>query len=346
MRTHSPKHKDDRGKDEGYFDAAQKSFARVWQNRFLWFWGIFLPSGLFSSLNYLPSPSHPEKMPKLSLEWLKNILLQSRYAYLADKMEAVIAVSLLAILVMFFVYWMLSAVARSGVIKTLDLVQNNQAIRDYSVFNVGRSGKPEMGPIMQLDILIFGSLLIIFSALAVPIVIVSYKATPQSAALLSLVAFMIFAPLLFLGMFLRNIGVIHIVLAKQKLAAAIEVSYLQLLKNMGEAVKLFMVVLFLAVFEMMAILVAFAFLAAVFMAVSLTATVSRVSSPSEIRLVLTLVFILMAIGAYLWIHSLFALWIQDIWLWWARKFGGIKAEEVVEEEKRLLLEKTEPAVGR
>lgn len=331
-----------------YVEAAKESFFRVWFNKFLWLWGIFLPTGLYLNMYSLDTAPNEQGQSQLmgNFQQLKNFLQEQATAYGIENWTEKLGYLFIGLGIFFIVLWILSAISRAGAIRALDQLQNNKRNKDFTLGFVWRNGKKGLGKIIVLDAIIFFTLLVIIFFLMTPLVLLAGKTNATLLAFLSTVAFIIYTPLLFLAIFIRNIGVIHITLANQKISQAVDVSYIQLMNNLGQAAKLVLVSLLLDILQSVVTLSVSIF---IFVVLTGLAVVFKLVGYDFLSKELTnsfLVALLIFISLYLWIRAIFSLWSLDFWLWWAKKFGGLKIPETAQTEtKSVLVEKTEPITG-
>lgn len=330
---------------KGYLDAFQDAFHRIWKNRFLWFWGIFLPSGFSMGLNFNYSADESNFSQTPTDE---EKIIQTVQTFTATHWQLVIAA--VALFVFFvIIMWILSAISRRGVIRTLDQLQNKEKPPIFKWTDVWREGKSEYLRIIKLDVALTLLIMAVFVALALPIGFMFATKRIIAATFLTLIGFVIFIPLIFLINFVKNISVIFISLANTRIIRSIEGAYNLTLKNLREALK-FLLLSFLLGLAKFFVAIAGVFIIGIFtaiIAVIIKSSMENFVNPTSITIgvILFLVFFV----AMLLIHSFFALWQMDLWLWWTKKLGGVKASETkTETEKEIApipVKDTEPVVG-
>lgn len=324
-----------------YYKAAKAGFMRVWLNRYLWFWGIFLPAGIGVNANYNFNSqdfSRSENVDGYVRDFFANMRnFISEYAIW-------IIFGVLLFLVILVLFWILSAVARSGVVRVIDALQNPKEEISHTFKTVWQKGKQRFVSIMMIDVIIGFSMMLILIILATPIVLLVIQGRFGGAVLLGLLAFLIYIPLVLLSVFLRQVGVIVAVLSNTPAIKAIETAYAYVKGNIKETLKLLltMVVLgivqgittFAAVFPVVVIVIGIALF---FVGFSGGDDFTDPGNRIALIIVIALVVILI-LAIFLLIKSIFSLWVQDLWLWWTKKVGSVMSAD--ENEDKIEAEET------
>ena len=127
----------DNQNEYGYFDAFGDAFQRILNNRILWVWGILLASGGFSFV----SDSKDFGGNQMSVDsW-------ERFWWI---FPIVVVVGLVVVIGL----WFLSTVARPGVIRAIDRLQNNPD-SETKHRDIWEQGKMKFVEIVKLDLMVF-----------------------------------------------------------------------------------------------------------------------------------------------------------------------------------------------
>lgn len=323
-----------------YYEAAKAGFMRVWLNRYLWFWGIFLPVGFGVNANYnfnsrdFSSGENVDGYVQDFFVDIRNFI--SEYAIW-------IILGVLLFLMILVLFWILSAVARSGVIQVLAGLQNPKEGITYTFKTVWQKGKQRFVSIMMIDVIVGFSMMLILIILAAPIVFLVIQGRFGGAVLLGLLAFLLYIPLVLLSVFLRQVGVIVAVLSKTPAIRAIETAYIYVKGNIKEALKLLLTIIVLGIVQGIATFAAVLPVIVIAIGVALffvgfSGGDDFTDSNNRIVLIIAIALVVILILAiFLLIKSIFSLWVQDLWLWWTKKVGSIvsvsKDEDEVEVEE-------------
>lgn len=331
---------------ESYLEAFKEAFYRIWKNRFLWFWGIFLPSGFSMGLNfnYNANESDFSQIPAD-----EDRVFQTMQDFTATHWQLVVAVVALFI---FFVIitWVFSAISRKGVIRTLDQLQNKEKPPIFGWKDVWREGKTEYLRIIKLDIALTLLVMAVFVALALPIGFMFVTKRIVAAIFLTLIGLVIFVPLVFLINFIKNISVIFISLANTGIIRSIEGAYNLTLKNLRESLKFLLLSFLLGLAKFFSMLVGMCIVGIVTIVAAVVIKFSMASFINPVSITIGAILFLVFVIAMLLVHSFFALWQMDLWLWWTKKLSGIK-NEALEKAKELdpvspiPVKDTEPVAG-
>lgn len=327
----------------GYIDAFKNAFHRLWNNRFLWFWGIFLPSGFSIGLNFNYNANDSD-FSKLTGDDEKFQAVAENFiaSYWQWLMTGVVLLVILMI-----AFWVLSAVSRRGVIRILDQLQNKEEPPDFKFSDVWTEGKQKYFRIIKLDIALTILVLAVFVALAIPIGFMFATQRPIAGGFLALAGLLIFIPFVFLTIYIKNMSVVFISVIQIGIIRSIEKAYNLVAANLKEALKFFLISLLLSLAKMVVVvgcIFAIGFVAAI-IAVVIKLSMENFVNPVSLTLggVVLTIFLL----AMILVHAFFALWQQDLWLWWTKKIGGLKSDAAVEKKPEIIpaIKNTEPAVG-
>jgi len=316
-KNHSSKKKDWFNQ---YLQALKNSFQRVWYWKFLWFWGILLPGGIgfnFSS-GQIPWNEKDDTVFPFSLETFLS-WIQTHW----------IITSLVIGLIIFLIIisWLLSAIARNGLIKSLNEIQDKQPEKFKQIWHFGKKG---LTSILKLDLFFALITFLVIIILIFPLVILFYQVDHNLFWLIPTVGFiMLLVPIFILGgillFYMKNIALIKIVLTKQKVVEVFKYSYQFIRKNLGEVLKLFLFRFFMSITKMIIALGLFIIILIFLLLLIVPLIVFHQAIAFWLWPVLTLVFslILSAILIFsLIIKSIFSLWSLDFWVWWVKKTTG------------------------
>ena len=90
-------------KGSKYYEAAEAGFWRIWKNKTIWFWGLFISSGMFFNLGGSDS-----KEEETFNEGIFSDFIISNWQWLL--------ILVLFLMIFCFLIWIISGIARVGVI--------------------------------------------------------------------------------------------------------------------------------------------------------------------------------------------------------------------------------------
>jgi hypothetical protein len=311
-------------KRNDYYQAVLDAARRVWANKFLWFWGVLLPSGLIIG----NSQSGSEENESVDLDIL---FFQWRQFWIDN--STWIITSLILFFFLIIVFWLLSSIARGGVINILNELQEidtkkQEKVNQKEYFKrVWKIGKIKFKDIMKLDLLFLLIFLALITAAGLPLFFAYERHNPTTLSLVITLAILIFIPLSLIISFTKSTSLIYVALINEKPSRSIEHGYNLLMKNKKETLKLILTFLILTS------------LIGIFLAMILTVILSILSyfvflnptffdfSRESINIFGAIIIGLFSLAIILWIKSFNALWSQDIWLWWVKKISSIKIDQ-------------------
>ncbi|MEA1926023.1 MAG: hypothetical protein U9M90_02120 [Patescibacteria group bacterium] len=335
-----------------YVEAVKAAFQRVWLNRYLWFWGIFLPAGAGFSFNFGNGGGGSGDETSVCSE---DVFAQVLY-FIKEHIILIIVI-FAVIIVINIIIWIISAIARSGTIQALHELQEPSKQLTFDFRKVWRYGKRDIGKILLIDIVIMFALMLIILILASPIIFLVASGNFFGAVLIGLVAILVIFPVLIFAGYLKQVSVVFAVLSHQASLRSIEAGCLLALKNIVDTLKILVttfvlnIIHGLIVFGVIIVLVIVGLVGGVFFGFFLGGyegfrqifdnMSEHVGILAAIGIFIS-IFLFIIFTACLLIKAFFSLWVEDVWIWWVKRLGGVKNVESVtgkEEVEKALKEK-------
>lgn len=300
---------------DDYYQVARESFKKIWQNKMIWFWGLFLPSGIY--LNF--SGNHKEDQKTLDQGFVGDFL--SNY-------WGWVVFGVLTLLILGLVAWIVSAIARSGVIKEFDAKQNKEKHK-LTFKGVWKIGKKDFKKILGLDLWLLG---IVLGVLIFDLVLLLLAFMTDSTALAIFIAvFLGLATVLLLIVLaiLKPIATILLVLADLTIKNSFLKSWNLLKSNLKEYLKLILTLFVISVIGgavvTLLLLIGGALLAGLFGA-------GGGFSNSSGEIPALVIFVMIILGGVLLlgvlaVEAFLNLWKMDISIWWVKIMKAVKADE-------------------
>jgi len=206
-------------KEINFFKIIKESFALAWQKKYLWLFGLFITLGSIGSFNF---SFEPEKNAE------DKEVIEKIHSFIISHLPLFITIAIILAL-LFILFFLLSILGRGSLIKSIALELEDKK----SNFKLGlNSGKKYFKNLFNLVLLSFLFIFGILIVMALPIIFLFKTGVTIPAIILSVLAVLIFIPLLFLLYFLINLGQIYIVLGDLSLKQSIENAYILFKKNM------------------------------------------------------------------------------------------------------------------
>jgi hypothetical protein len=318
---------------DDYYKKFKSSFHRIWTNKFLWFWGMFLPGSLGVGFNI------DEQLAKFDSKELENW-----QNFVLENLE--ILSFLFAMLLVFWLgIWCISAIARSGVIQTLSCLHNPKNRKKLNCKLVWGRGKKHFRNILLLDVFVAMAMLIVFLVLLIPVAIMILVDNQAGAIFLFITLLFFFFFFMIFMNYLLQVSIIYVVLANMEILGALKLGTRLIMRNLPEVLKLFAILFLISVIQGTVFLIFIAFIFP-FWDKATGSWFSFFINPSLEWILTSFVAIVMLTIFSLLIKAIFSLWIQDLWVWWVEEIGGNKnepEEEVLAYEKEV--ETAEAMVG-
>ncbi|MDZ7611365.1 MAG: hypothetical protein U5L10_01245 [Candidatus Moranbacteria bacterium] len=315
---------------QGYFDIFSQAFKRIWKNPRIWFWGLLVPSGFTAQFGGGGSPTD-EGQSDFSWAQMQSFLMEN---------IAWIAVGVLLFLLVFLAIWLISTIARGGLIKKIDKMQNikNEKSGFKEVWTLGRIC---FWPILKVDLLVaaFNFLIILAASAALfgiylifPWNMNSGDMPSVSAVLLAVLAVLAIFVLMLLLILSKRIAVIFVTTSNVKVLEAFKKAVRIILTNKWELIKLLFLFLFINILAGIAMIAAsFGSLLIVAAPIALFAKLAGFSN-AVIIMISGMAFVVIMLAIALFLKAFLSLWKLDMWIWWVKK---ICARKNTEEEKTL-----------
>jgi hypothetical protein len=312
-----------------YLEIVKKAALITWHNKYLWWFGFFV---MLSST----SGNFFQAWPKE-----KNIQGREILDFTASHKELVIFL-LVAFLLLWIMFTVLGIIAKGGLIKSLKNATENKNLGFKSGIKEGKKYFWKIFLIGAFSVIFILATLIVFM---IPIGFLFYNKAYLLGGLLSLLALVIFIPVLFLVSFIRIYAYFYAVLADLPLGESLESAYALLRKNIVPS--LIVSVVFLAV-GTLATIAALLFLIPVGIIFFLIGTLLFFLAKQIGILITALIGLVVIFFVMLFGGSVYQVFTQAILLLFFQEIATPKIKEEVEVEKVVALgpaHATDPVVG-
>ena len=323
-----------------YFEALQNSFVRAWKWRFLWVLGLLLPAA--GGFGGSASSRSDEEASEIgiddsigSTESYGATDLAANFSFVEFWNEHWIWILGIAaiIIILIAIIWILSSIARNGVIKNLSEIQKTGKSNNPSFKEAWLQGRDGFGKIILLDLLVFALTILailIFALLLSAIFFLIKNGWIVGILLVALVlSFLIFI----IGIsYAKRIAIVEVVLESKKVPQSLKSGWKIVKNSKKEVLK---AILFGILIGITAVLVSVAILlmtllvgvliALPFIALGAFESFSFMTVLGGILIALPAIFALILLVVW---RAIGALWTEDFYLWWVKKVGvsGVKTE--------------------
>ena len=319
----------DKIKKNKYYQAAEEGFWRIWKNKSIWFWGLFIGAGAGYSFFESKKENH-----------------NSEYAYgsfrsFLDLYWQWIILAIVLFVTFCIVFWLVSVVARAGIVWELNDKQNKSKYK-LGFKKIWMIGKKAFNRVFMFDLFflaLFLLAIILFSIFLIPLIITENPVF----FFLVILALILFLPFIFIIAILKPLALVFTVLSKITPKESFIKSWKVVKNNFIEFLKLtltYIVINFMSVLIFIVVSVLTGLLAFYFYNYSLQDgnDLLLFGSLGVIWLIAVFIFILT-------VRAFVSLWRMDILIWWVKMIKAEKAENKktskkikVPKKKRVLAE--------
>ncbi len=217
-----------------YFEIVKKAYELTVKNPWLWVFGLFIGGTLglnLGSFNYAMPRRLPGEYSQLRGDY------QTAYSWITSHLQEFAAFALL-VLAAAFVLIVLSGLSRAAVIwGSLKLVDEDKEAKINFKTSVREGGK-FLWPVVGLQICITAAFFMLLGVFLGPVLYLFLQGAVGRAAVLVLLALVILFPSSVVFIFLHRYGPIFIVLYRQRIAAALQLSFSLLRQKLRESLLL------------------------------------------------------------------------------------------------------------
>ncbi len=302
----------------GYFDAFSDAFRRIWKNRTLWIWGIFLGLGGFSfNFNGGAGGGTEDFSSAEAEQFLSNFWW-------------IIPIAIGVLFLIGIAFWVVSTIVRPGVIRALDRLQNNPD-SETKHRDIWEQGKAKFVEIIKLDLMIilisFG-LIVLLGFLVASLIGIGFslKDNVGLIVLLGFLGFVFLVLFIFISIILslvRSFGTVFIALGDMKWSVVIKMGYQLIKKNKKEAFKLILINILISLVGGMIGMIVIGIIAGILFGISFAIMLAF----KPLGIALMVIFGLIILASILFLKSFISLWSQDVIVWWVKKMQGVKVSQ-------------------
>ena len=204
-----------------YFEILKRAFLMVWENKFLWFFGLLIFLGSFPSGFNFSSDDATKQSDQV------QVILN----YIQEHPKSFLGI-ILAILVLVVVLFLLRVIGLTAITKSA----NNIAVYGQSKISaIFSEAKKYIWKLMLLEIIICIALMIIVLVLFIPVAYLLVLKAKMFAIISMVAAVAIIVVLAIIASYLKRYACFYIVIGNMKIKLALENAYVLLIKNIWES---------------------------------------------------------------------------------------------------------------
>jgi len=191
----------------------------VWQNRFLFWFGLLMAIGSPGSFNVGNNNEFGAQGEAaknfFTLHWGITLAL------------------VIALVVIGIILFLISLVAKAGLVRSVNLIGQNKKTDFKTGWQTGKNYFPKL---FLLAALFFLAILVIGIVLAIPVIYLAAAKFWFGAILVGILAVAIFIPLIFIFAITKTYAEFYVVLSELSVRSSIEAGYNLLVKNVGRSI--------------------------------------------------------------------------------------------------------------
>ena len=310
-------------KDINYLEIIKKSWRITWENKYLWWFGLFLALGGGFNFNF----NFPSKN-----EWQENMNGKEEIFtnFLSQHWKIVIILVILLVLIGIILF-ILSVISQAGLLKTLSKIEKNEKGNFKEGFF---QGKKYFWKILGIGFTV--GILIFFLALvlSLPVALLFYLKSMVFGILAAILALVIFVPSLILTVYIRKYACFFAVLSDLGIKSSLENGYQIFRKNIFSSIimALFFIPINIAMFILVIGLILVVGLIFLLIGIILNLIIAKIGIWIAVTLGV-LAFLVLVVFA----GSIFQVFSQTVWFLFFGEIAKVKEEqkeEVLTQEKK------------
>jgi hypothetical protein len=308
-------------KDINYIDIFKKSLDITWKNKTLWWFGLFLAigGGGINNFNYVFDEKNTNSN-KIATQFISNH-------------PGLVIAGAIILGVIFLVLMILSIFARSGAIESIEKILKNTPFGFRSEM---KEGKKYFWKLFFLYITLFFLITAAVIVLAIPVIFLFTVKAYLLGIMLSVIAILIFIPLIVLASYIKTYGELYVVSGKLSSGNAISASYELFGKNLAASLIMGLLFIPIGIILMMGMIIAIAPLAVLAFVFAYL---------GKIGIAVTVILGIIIFLIILIIQSVFQVFHQTAWLLFFHEIATPEIEEKIEETVSETEEEIIPAAG-
>ena len=200
-----------------YLEILKRAFLIVWENKFLWFFGLLIFIGSFpSNFNFSSDDAIKQKAQ-----------FQAILNYIQEHPKFFLEI-ILAVIVLIIILFLLRIIGLSAIIKS---VNNIKVYRQSKLSAIFSETKKYFLQLVLLEIIIIIAIIVVMLVLFIPVVYLLVLKAKMFAIISMIVASIIIVTLAVIASYLRRYAYFYIVLGNMKINMALEAAYVLFIKN-------------------------------------------------------------------------------------------------------------------
>lgn len=296
-----------------YLEIFKKAWKITWENKYLWWFGLFLVLGGGFNFNF----------PKFNNKKETSDISNSVNIFLSNHWKAVFA-AIAIIIFLWLIFVVLGIISRAGLLKTLNKIEKSESGSFTDGF---KNGRKYFWKLLGTSLILVFSVFVLFFVLFVPVALLFFTKSIIFGIFAAILAVVIFVPLLILICFLGRFSGFYIVLSDLGVRASLENSYQLFRKNIFTSIimALFFVpvsIVLVFVTVLMAIAVGIIFLIIGFALHAIFSNAGIVVTVVVGSLVLLIIL--------LFAGSVYQVFCQTAWFLFFKEIATVKEDEIEE----------------
>jgi len=303
-----------------YLEIFKKAWKITWQNKYLWWFGLFMMLGSGGSMNGGTFSSGSNDSSGNVEEFF-----QKAETFISDYLFWIIVIAVAAFLLLILL-WVLRIIAQAGLIK---IFQNVELVKEYTFGKGMKMGKEYFWRLAGMSVLLNFSVTMVVIVMIIPIAFLFYLKSYILAVLSGIIAAIILIPLLVAASFLGKYGQFYVVVSNLPIRTSLEMAYAIFRKNILPSIVMSLLFIPIGIIMVVGFVALVIVLLLVF--VLLGFLFSLIFGKVGIMLAVAL-GVLICLGAIFFVGAGYQVFWQASWWLFFQEIAGIK---ITDEEKKL-----------
>lgn len=305
-----------------YLNIIKEAWRITWKNKYLWWFGLMMAISSGFGSNFSSGNNWGEKNG-----WGEDV--KRRVSDWMAMYWEWIVLGLILLILLLIVFLILNVWGRGALVATLGKITAKEPAKEPLKFKAGiKEGKKFFWKILGLNLFLSGVCIATLIILGTPIAILFYLKAYFAGALLAFGGLLIFILLIILLSFLKKFGVIYLVLGKVSFWLALENAYWLFRRNLLPSI--IMGVIFIPL-GFLAGLAAIIFILITLLIFLIPGLLAYFLMGKLAIIILAVLGILILLAGILTINSVYAVFVQAVWILFFRQIALPKEEEKVVE---------------
>ena len=302
-----------------YLEILKNAWKITWENRYLWWFGLFIALSGGGGMNYFSQNEKWGKSSSIKGEQVTNFIFQNIYW---------IATLLIIIFLLLILFLVIGIIGRGALIASIE--KNSK--RKASDFRTGwKEGKKNFWKIFNLNIALGIFIFFTLAVLVSPVTILMLNGNYIIGGILTFLAVLIFIPLAILVSYLKTYSYLYAILGKLKFWPALENAYKLFARNILSSILMSLIFIPISILIFLTVFVSLLVLLFIFL---ISGGISYLIFGKILAIIVGGIGVAIFLAYLLFIRSVYEVFSQSVWILFFREIASPKIPEAVPEKEK------------